>query len=142
MNDILSNANSITEIEEIARKALNEVERLKEQLEWYRERVVWGFYEEEKPIFYQGSSGEHEICEPVTSEMVTNLVKSLDIYERERNRYKHSNPEVFKCYFLAGGVGDKDENGLPEFVEIVPEYGVGWSQLYQKIDKQITYEGS
>ena len=73
---------------------------------------------------------------------VKNLRKGLEIYERERNRYKHAYPDKTGAYFLAGGYGDKDDNHLPQFVEIVPAYGCNWSQVYEKTDKTINYEGS
>ena len=73
---------------------------------------------------------------------VKTLRKGLEIYERERNRYKHAYPEKTGAYFLAGGYGDKDDNYLPQFVEIVPAYGCGWSQVYEKTDRTISYEGS
>lgn len=69
------------------------------------------------------------------------LEKGLDIYERERQRFRHAKPEFTGVFFLAGGHGETDENLLPEFVEIVPAYGCGWVQLYQKTDKTISYEG-
>jgi hypothetical protein len=122
-------------------KAELRIKELEEQLEWYRERVVWGFYEEEKPQYYQGPAGEHEICEPVTAKQVENLTKALEIYERERQRFRHAKPEITGAYYLSGGYGDKDDNMLPEFVEIVPAYGCAWSQVYQRTDKTISYEG-
>ena len=70
------------------------------------------------------------------------LNKALDIYERERARYRHSKPEITGEYFLAGGYGETDTNMLPEYVEIVAAYGCGWSQVYQKTDRTISYEGS
>lgn len=73
---------------------------------------------------------------------VKNLRKGLEIYERERNRYKHAKPEITGAYFLAGGLGEIDDNYLPQFVEIVPAYGCGWSQVYEKTDRTISYEGS
>lgn len=69
------------------------------------------------------------------------LKKGLDIYERERQRFRHAKPEFTGVFFLAGGHGETDDNMLPEFVEIVPAYGCGWVQLYQKTDKTISYEG-
>ena len=69
------------------------------------------------------------------------LEKGLDIYERERQRFRHAKPEFTGAFFLAGGHGETDDNMLPEFVEIVPAYGCGWVQLYQKTDKTISYEG-
>lgn len=38
-------------------------------------------------------------------------------------------------YFIAGGVGKMDENGLPEKLMICPAYGVDWVQIYQKTDE-------
>jgi hypothetical protein len=122
---------------------IREFSELEKQTDFYREKIVWGFYEEKVPKFYQGVEGEHHMCEPVTAEFISNLLKCLDIYERERKRYLHANPDKFHgVFFLAGGLGEKDQNGLPQFVEIVPAYGVAWSQLYEKTDKQITMEGS
>ena len=45
-------------------------------------------------------------------------------------------------WFVTSGYGEKDKSGLPQFVEIVPAYGVGWSQVYEKTDRTIQYEGS
>lgn len=70
------------------------------------------------------------------------LRKALGAYKRERDRFKHAYPEMTGAYFLAGGFGDIDENQLPEFVEICPAYGAGWTQVYQKINKTISTEGS
>ena len=73
---------------------------------------------------------------------IKHLRKALEIYERERNRYKHAKPEMTGAYFLAGGHGEIDDNYLPQFVEIVPAYGCGWSQVYEKTDIGVMYEGS
>lgn len=70
------------------------------------------------------------------------LGKALEIYQRERDRYKHATPEMSGAYFLTGGLGETDDNRLPQFVEIVPAYGCGWSILYEKTDRTIMYEGS
>jgi len=70
------------------------------------------------------------------------LNKALEIYQRERDRYRHNVPEISGAYFLAGGYGDRDDNLLPQYVEIVPAYGAGWSQIYEKTDRTISCEGS
>lgn len=80
-------------------------------------------------------------CEELEAENAK-LRKALEIYERERARFRHAKPEITGEYFLAGGYGDKDDNHLPQFVEIVPAYGCGWSQIYEKINRTINYEGS
>ena len=87
-----------------------------------------------------------ELAPQARIEMLENEIKTLrkglEVYERERNRYKHAKPEITGAYFLAGGLGDIDDNYLPQFVEIVPAYGCGWSQVYEKTDRTISYEGS
>ena len=50
------------------------VELLAER-DWYRDHVVWGFYEDREPKYYQGKAGESEICDPVTAEQVTRLLR-------------------------------------------------------------------
>ena len=71
-----------------------------------------------------------------------NLRKALDIYQRERDRFRHAKPEITGAYFLSGGYGPKDDNMLPQFVEIVPAYGCGWSMVYEYTGRTISYEGS
>ena len=70
------------------------------------------------------------------------LRKALDIYQRERDRFKHNKPELTGAYFLTGGHGEKDKNLLPEYVTVCPAYGSGWEQVYQRTDRTVSYEGS
>jgi hypothetical protein len=72
---------------------------------------------------------------------IRNLEKALELYQRERDRFKHNNPQITGAYFLSGGRGELDNNLLPEFVRIVPAYGCAWEQLYKKTDETISYEG-
>jgi hypothetical protein len=122
--------------------AVRNMRSQQEQLDYYRELIVWANYDDEVPTYHQGSKGEHEINEPVSAELLTKMTKAFDVYKRERDRFRHSNPEITGAYYLAGGYGDKDGNMLPEFVEIVPAYGCAWSQVYEKTDRTISYEGS
>jgi len=94
-------------------------------------------------------SGENEVCDPITADQVNNMVdritkleKALEIYQRERDRFKHAHPEMTGAYFLSGGHGTTDDNLLPDYVTLCPAYGVGWVQVYQKTDRTISYEGS
>jgi hypothetical protein len=77
-----------------------------------------------------------------TADYIKKLEKALDLYERERERFKHAKPEITGEFFLTGGHGYQDDNRLPEYVRICPAYGCAWEQVYQKTDKTITYEGS
>jgi orotidine-5'-phosphate decarboxylase len=130
------------DLEQTVLKTISRIKTLNEQVDWYRDRVVWGFHEEGKPQYYQGKEGEHEINDPITAQTANNLMLALDLYERERTRFLHANPEITGAYFLSGGYGDRDDNMLPQFVEIVAAYGCGWSQVYEKTERTISYEGS
>jgi hypothetical protein len=70
------------------------------------------------------------------------LRKGLEIYQRERDRFKHAQPATTGAFFLAGGHGLKDDNHLPQFVEICPAYGCAWVQIYEDTGRTISYEGS
>ena len=45
-------------------------------------------------------------------------------------------------YFVCGESGSKDQNGLPDRIEVCPAYGVDWSQIYERTDRQIGGMGS
>ena len=73
---------------------------------------------------------------------IDKLKKALEIYQRERDRFKHAKPEITGEYFLAGGHGLKDDNMMPQFVEICPAYGCAWVKIYEDTGRTISYEGS
>ena len=100
-----------------------------------RHYFLWDGIMEEEP------GRVHSVVEELCDENIK-LRKALDVYERERNRFKHAKPEMTGAYFLAGGHGPKDDNQMPQFVEIVPAYGCGWSMIYEGTGRTISYEGS
>lgn len=55
-----------------------------EDPDWFRDRVVWCFNEDEKPNYIQGRLGEHEICDPVTAVSCNTMVTLIELL-RERN---------------------------------------------------------
>jgi hypothetical protein len=73
---------------------------------------------------------------------VKNLRKALQIYERERIRFKHAKPEMSGEFFIAGYHGPKDDNVMPQFIEVCPAYGAGWVMIYEDTGRKISYEGS
>jgi hypothetical protein len=75
-------------------------------------------------------------------EKVVSLRRALDLYERERARFRHAHPEMTGVYFLSGGHGIADDNELPQYVRICPAYGCNWEQVYEKTDRTISYEGA
>lgn len=82
-----------------------------------------------------------KFAEEATDE-IEKLQKALNLYERERERFRHNAPEITGAYFLTGGHGEKDDNQLPQYVRICPAYGCGWEQVYEKTDRTVSYEGS
>jgi hypothetical protein len=88
-------------------------------------------------------------CSPLNVELahealdyISKLERALELYERERARFRHAHPEMTGAYFLTGGHGEKDVNLLPEYITVCPAYGTGWEQVYEKTDRTVSYEGS
>jgi hypothetical protein len=75
-------------------------------------------------------------------EKIQKLEKTVDLYQKERDRFKHNHPEMSGMFFLAGGHGKCDDNLLPQYVEICPAYGCAWTQIYEKTERTIITEGS
>lgn len=73
---------------------------------------------------------------------IKNLRKALGIYERERNRFRHAKPEMTGEFFIAGHHGLKDDNMMPQFIEVCPAYGAGWVMIYEDTGRTISHEGS
>jgi len=97
------------------------------------------------PCFQMLTSGDPNYGNTFIHELqarVKTLELALAAYERERNRFKHSKPEITGAYFLSGGYGPKNANSLPQFVEICPAYGCSWVQVYEDTGRTISYEGS
>lgn len=81
----------------------------------------------------------HSIMQEAANE-IEELTKLL---EKQQEIIRRIYADRFpNTWFVTSGYGEKDSNGLPQFVEIVPAYGVGWSQVYEKTDRTIQYEGS
>lgn len=45
-------------------------------------------------------------------------------------------------WFAWNGFGEKDRNNLPKYIEVVPAYGVDWTQIYERTDRTIGGMGS
>ena len=45
-------------------------------------------------------------------------------------------------WYVAGGYGEKDQNNLPKYIEVVPAWGVDWSHVYERTDRTIGGMGS
>jgi hypothetical protein len=65
---------------------------------------------------------------------IVKLTKALELYERERTRFRHTHPEITGAYFISGESGPKDANMLPASISICPAYGCDWSVRYDKTE--------
>ena len=113
------------ELVKFAEEATDEIERLEDAVESYKKTA--------NDLATRVAQAEEE---------VEKLRKALDIYERERERFRHAKPEITGEYFLTGGHGERDANQLPQYVRICPAYGCAFEVVYEKTEKTVTYEGS
>ena len=72
------------------------------------------------------------------SERIEELETLLDKY---RVVFRSLHPHLGEHFFLCGKGGQEDQNGLPEFIEVCPAYGAGWSVTYQKTTRTHMTEG-
>ena len=86
-----------------------------------------------------GEYGVDPLCEQAADE----IEELTALLEKQQQIIRRVYVEHFPdTWYPTSGYGEKDSNGLPQFIEIVPAYGVGWSQVYEKTDRTIQYEGS
>jgi len=62
--------------------------------------------------------------------------------EKLENILRKAFPEQSGHFFICGEMGNHDNNGLPDKVQICPAYGCDWSQIYERTDKTIGGIGS
>jgi len=71
------------------------------------------------------------------------LEDQLDLIAKQQKIIRRIYVEHFPdTYFVCGEMGEKDQNGLPDRIEICPAYGVDWSQIYERTDRTIGGMGS
>lgn len=77
------------------------------------------------------------------NDAATEIEELTDLLERQqviiRRIYAEHLPDT---WFVAGEMGPKDNNGLPQRIEVCPAYGAGWTQIYEKTDRTISTEGA
>jgi len=66
------------------------------------------------------------------------LQKRLALYDRLHTLLVHEYPEASGSYFICGATGEKDTQGLPEYLMICPAYGADarCTQMYKKIERE------
>jgi hypothetical protein len=57
-----------------------------------------------------------------------------------RRMYVEQYPDT---WFVAGnGLGERDQNNLPKYIEVCPAYGCDWTQIYERTERTIGGMGS
>lgn len=103
---------------------MSDAKFLEDTNEWYRERVVWGFYEDRIPKFYQGKAGEAEICEPVSAEEVNNYINKIEDLERACKEWAETSQHNYQCakvYYEALESIAQPQYGLQSIMEDCPD---------------------
>ena len=82
-------------------------------------------------------------CDALDADVYDALGDAVKEIERLREKctkqamiLRRLTPENFPdTYFICGEAGEKDQNGLPAKIMVVPAYGVDWSMVYERTDK-------
>ena len=76
--------------------------------------------------------GRFELCNEAADE-IERLTKKCDMQATILRRLTPENyPDVL---FIHGTLGDKDQNGMPEKLMVIPAYGVDFSYIYERTKK-------
>ena len=79
---------------------------------------------------------EHDKVRDLLIECRKELERMQEKCNRQAMILRRLTPENFPdTYFICGEAGEKDSNGLPEKILVVPAYGVDWNMTYQRTDK-------
>lgn len=80
---------------------------------------------------------------PCYADMIAEIERLKEKCDKQamviRRMYVEQYPDT---WYVAGELGEKDQNNLPKYIEVVPAWGVDWSQLYERTDRTIGGMGS
>jgi hypothetical protein len=66
---------------------------------------------------------------------IEQLEKKLKVLEKVELYLKTNTPEESGYYFIAGALGEVDQNLLPKELLICPAFGVDWMQIYTRTER-------
>lgn len=100
-----------------------------EEANWFRDHVVWGFYEEGSPKYTQGREGEHEICTPITAEEANSLVSQLEgLKGTTKDKIVELNVEELR---------KRSQTGLAKYGIFLEDAGLTKSELLQHLLEEL-----
>jgi hypothetical protein len=92
---------------------------------------------------FRGPTMEAGHTKTIEWQAADELEAQLDLIAKQQKIIRRIYVDHFPdTYFVSGEIGHKDQNGLPEYIEVCPAYGVDWTQLYQRTDRTIGGMGS
>lgn len=92
--------------------------------------------------FFNPELMEHEKVRDLLIECRFELERLITKCDKQALVIQRMYVDQYPGWFAWNGLGERDSNGLPQYIEVVPSYGVGWTQLYEKTNKTISMEGS
>lgn len=70
--------------------------------------------------------------DPDQAEAADEIERLRDKCDKQATILRRINPENFPgIYFICGEVGEKDQNGMPKKILVVPSYGVDFCYEYE-----------
>lgn len=92
--------------------------------------------------FFNPEFMEHEKVRDLLLECRSELERLVTKCDKQTMVLRRMYVEEYPGWFAWHGYGEHDINGLPQYIEVVPSFGVGWTQVYEKTDRTISMEGS
>lgn len=94
------------------------------------DEATQGFFEAMQHLFTD------KIREAVNKEMADEIKRLQDKCNRLVMMFRRLDPEKFPdTFFIHAHLGEKDHNGMPEKLLVVPAYGCDFSYVYERTDR-------
>jgi hypothetical protein len=100
-----------------------------------KEDIVERLNEAYITIAARGTDGLDAEAAYAMLDAVTEIERLREKCNKQAMVLQHLNPTKSPgVYFICGESGEKDTNGMPDFVHIAPAYGVDFSYVYKKTE--------
>ena len=76
------------------------------------------------------------VIEPIKKEAADEIERLTKKCDMQATILRRLTPETHPgTFFIHGTLGDKDKNGMPEKLMVIPTYGVDFSYIYVRAEK-------
>jgi hypothetical protein len=76
--------------------------------------------------------------DPDQADAITEIERLREKCNKQAMILRRLTPDKYPdLYFIHGELGEKDQNGMPEKIMVVPAYGVDFSYIYTRDEKII-----